>query len=108
MSDDPDFNPFADEEPTEHQKYVAAIADAIEGKESGPVMEAKDNWVSFSFASDGGYDKLAATVHGAPEFVARSFGITDFDGRVSTLMKKAIKIDAAFKKWAAEETPGKG
>ncbi|MGW3992188.1 hypothetical protein ACWEF6_01750 [Amycolatopsis sp. NPDC004772] len=71
-------------------------------------MTQQDNWVSFSFVSDTGYDKLQGTVHGEPEFVAKAFNIPDFDGKISTLMAKAIKIDKWFKTKSAEENPGKG
>lgn len=73
----------------------------------GPVMDAKDNWVSFTFASAAGYDRIGATVHGTPEFVAKTFGITDFNGKVSSLMKQAVTIDEYFKKQAGSATPGK-
>lgn len=71
------------------------------------VFESGDNWVSFSFQSAGGYDRIGATVHGTPEFVAENFGIKDFDGKVSTLMKQSIAIDKFFKGRYAEENPGK-
>lgn len=65
----------------------------------GPFMSSDDNWVSFTFVTDGGYDKLQGTVHGSAEFVAEKFGIEDFDGKVSTLMKRAIFVDSKFKSW---------
>lgn len=65
--------------------------------EEGPWMSSEDNWVSFGFTSDTGYDKIMGTVHGSPEFVADKFGIKDFDGKISTLMKQAVKVDAYFK-----------
>lgn len=71
------------------------------GKE-GPWMASDDNFVSFSFVSATGYDKIMSTVHGSPEFVAQNFGLTDFDGKVSTLMKRAIFIDGKFKEWYGE------
>lgn len=71
-------------------------------------MTQKDNWVSFSFVSDSGYDKLQGTVHGEPEYVAGMFAIEDFDGKISTLLDKALKIDKWFKAKAAEANPGKG
>lgn len=104
MSDNPDFDPFADE---------AQVEDVWSGgtpinEESGPVMQQKDNWVSFSFVSDSGYDRLQGTVHGEPEYVAEMFGVSEnFDGKLSTLMRQAVKIDKWFKKQAAEANPGK-
>lgn len=65
---------------------------------------SKDNWVSFSFNSATGYDRIGATVHGTPQFVAEAFGIENFDGRISTLMKRAILVDSVFKKWYAGDS----
>ncbi|MDA3643819.1 hypothetical protein LZ318_11730 [Saccharopolyspora indica] len=70
-------------------------------------MEKKDNWVSFSFNSAPGYDKIGATVHGEPEFVAKVFAVENFNGKVSTLMKQAVEIDKYFKKQYAKDQPGK-
>lgn len=69
-------------------------------------MEQKDNWVSFTFNSAAGYDRMGATVHGEPQFVADLFAVKDFDGKVSTLMKRAVEVDAFFKKtYAAGDAP---
>lgn len=87
-------DPFIDSTPTP------------EPAKEGPWMESKDNWVSFSFNSSPGYDKIGATVHGTPEFVAQVFAIEDFNGKVSSLMKQAVKIDEYFKKQAGTQ-PGK-
>ena len=68
-------------------------------------FEEKDNWVSFSFVSEAGFDRIQATVHGTPEFVAEKFGVTDFNGRVSQLMDQAIAVDKYFKGKAANQAP---
>lgn len=60
--------------------------------------EARENdFVSFSFVNDAGYDRVMATVHGSAEYVAGLFAIEDFDGKVSTLMKRATEVDGYFK-----------
>lgn len=65
---------------------------------SDPFAETTpENWVSFSFNSAPGYDRIGATVHGTPEFVAKAFAIEDFDGKISTLMKRAVEVDDYFK-----------
>ncbi|WP_190822032.1 hypothetical protein [Saccharopolyspora pogona] len=75
---------------------------------TGPVFEQKDNWVSFTFNSAPGYDRIGATVHGEPGFVAKVFAVKDFNGKVSSLMKQAVEIDKYFKKQYGETaTPGK-
>lgn len=84
-----------------------AADEAKPAQTAGPAVDSGDNWVSFSFASAPGYDKIAATVHGAPEFVAAAMGIENFDGKVSTLMQQAIVVDGFFKKWYSEANPGK-
>lgn len=76
-------------------------------KDPAPTVEAKDNWVSFTFASAAGYDRIGGTVHGEPKFVAELFGIEDFDGKVSTLMKRATLVDQFFKGTFQEANPGK-
>ena len=92
-------DPFGDE---------TQVWNTEEKKEAtGPVMEQKDNWVSFSFNSAPGYDKIGATVHGDPAFVAKVFGIQDFNGKVSSLMKTAVAIDEYFKKQYGAGQPGK-
>ncbi|MGV9364485.1 hypothetical protein [Amycolatopsis sp. NPDC003731] len=123
-TDDPDWDPFkdddADEAQTEAPPAEESPADKPAGstpsddpwKESGPIMAAEDNWVSFTFLGDSGYDKLSGTVHGDPEFVAKTLNVKDFDGRISTLMKQAVAIDTWFKQTAAKAKPegdqGKG
>lgn len=75
---------------------------------TGPEFNQGDNWVSFTFMSDGGYDRIGATAHGTPEFVAKVFGIEDFDGKLSTLMKRAVLVDSYFKQqYKGAATPGK-
>lgn len=74
---------------------------------AGPVFEQKDNWVSFSFNSAPGYDKIGATVHGDPEFVAKVFAVDGFNGKISMLMKQAVLIDEYFKKQYGADQPGK-
>lgn len=74
----------------------------------GPVVEQKDNWVSFTFNSAAGYDRIGATVHGDPDFVAKVFAVENFNGKVSSLMKQAIEIDKYFKKQYEAGNPGKG
>lgn len=56
-----------------------------------------DNFVSFNFLNDSGYDRTQATVHGTAEYVAELFAVEDFDGKISTLMKRATEIEAFFK-----------
>ncbi len=75
-----------------------------------PKVDQGDNWVSFSFQSAPGYDRIGATVHGTPEFVAGALGITEFDGKVSTLMQQAVVVDGYFKAWYQGDgaNPGKG
>lgn len=82
------------------------FADEAPNNSTGPVVEQKDNWVSFSFVTSPGYDKVAATVHGEPDFIANLFAVQDFNGKISSLMKQAIEIDKYFKKLAGN-TPGK-
>lgn len=91
------YDPFA-EQTAEPAAQAAANA---------PVMESKDNWVSFSFNSAPGYDRIGATVHGEPEFVAKVFAVENFDGKISTLMKQAVRIDGYFKKQYGGSTQGK-
>lgn len=94
------YDPFSDDQP----------APKTTTTETGgsPVVDQGDNWVSFSFNSAAGYDRIGATVHGSPEFVAKTFGITDFNGKVSSLMKQAVKVDEYFKKqYGGGEAPGK-
>jgi hypothetical protein len=68
-----------------------------------------DNWASFSFASAPGYDRVAGTIHGSLDFIAESFGIEGFDGKLSTLMKRAATVDSFFKKqFQAGPPAGKG
>ena len=59
--------------------------------------DREDNFVSFSFVNDAGYDRVMATVHGSAEYVAGLFAVENFDGKVSTLMKRATDIDGYFK-----------
>lgn len=104
MAPDPDFDPFKDPDETE----TPAGSTPADDPWGGPIMTQQDNWVSFSFVSDSGYDKLQGTVHGDPEYVAEMFAIEDYDGKISTLMRKAVLIDKWFKGQAAKENPGKG
>lgn len=99
------YDPFAaDSEPTRPEPVKAPAE--TKTTTGGPTMDKSEsgNWVSFGFASEPGYGKIMATVHGSPEFVAESFGIEDFDGRISTLMKRAILVDSVFKKWYAGDS----
>lgn len=61
--------------------------------------EQGNDFVSFSFVNDAGYDRIMATVHGTPDYVAGLFGFAEgeFDGKVSTLMKRATDVDGYFK-----------
>ncbi len=86
-------DPFADPKDTDHEPEVLAVT-----------ASPTENWVSFNFNSDPGYDKIFATVHGTPEFVADSFAIENFDGKISTLMKRAVEVDRFFKN---QYKPGK-
>lgn len=70
-------------------------------------MSQGENFVSFNFNSAPGYDRIGATVHGSPEYVAAAFGIQEFDGKISTLMKQAVAVDAYFKTEYARAAPGK-
>lgn len=63
----------------------------------------QDNWVSFSFVSEAGFDRIQATVHGTPEFVADKFGVQEFNGKISQLMKQAVAVDGYFKAEAARQ-----
>ncbi|MBX6360077.1 MAG: hypothetical protein IRZ03_08360 [Acidobacterium ailaaui] len=72
-----------------------------------PTVEQDDNWVSFTFNSAPGYDRIGATAHGTPEFVAKVFGIENFDGKLSTLMKRAVVVDEYFKQ-QYQGTPAQG
>ena len=95
------YDPFADD-----TEAAPRAATGPTTTTEGPTMEqgSKDNWVSISFNSATGYDRIGATVHGTPQFVAEAFGIEDFDGRISTLMKRAILVDSVFKKWYAGDS----
>lgn len=95
------YDPFADD-----TKATPRVASGQTTTAEGPKMEqgGKDNWVSLSFNSATGYDRIGATVHGTPQFVAEAFGIENFDGRISTLMKRAILVDSVFKKWYAGDS----
>lgn len=60
-------------------------------------------WVSFTFVSESGYGRIQATVHGPEDYVAAKFGVTDFTGKISQLMKQAAAIDGYFKAEAARQ-----
>lgn len=67
--------------------------------EPGPtVTPTEDGKIKFFFNSAPGYDRIGASVEGTPEFVAKSFAVEDFDGRVSSLMRRAVEVDQFFKR----------
>lgn len=73
-----------------------------------PIVQTGDNWVSVGLASGPGYDKTLTTVHGDPAWVAKLFGVKDFDGRLSTLLKQVAAVDAYNKKqYGGQGNPGK-
>lgn len=78
----PDFDPFADDEKT-------------------------DNQLSVTFKGHGGYDAPWVVLRGSAEFIADKLGVKEFDGKVSTLMKQVVKVDAFYKKELGEPS-GKG
>lgn len=62
-----------------------------------PQVQQGDNWISFQFVSEPGYGRTGLTVHGSPEFVSGLFGIEEFNGKISALMKRAPELDEYFK-----------
>ncbi|MFB9926296.1 hypothetical protein ACFORO_42640 [Amycolatopsis halotolerans] len=78
-------------------------------KEGGPELaELPNGNVKVTFKATGGYEAPWVVAEGTAGYLAGLFAIESFDGKISTLMKQAIAIDAYYKKQyvkAAETNP---
>lgn len=106
MSADPDFDPFADEAQTE------SSAEPADSKEETKVAEVEEvdgaqNGISVTFKAHGGFDAPWVVARGSADYLAGLFGVKDFDGRISTLMKQVAKVDEFYKKQIGGDS-GKG
>lgn len=92
MSDDPDWDPFADE---------ASPAEFTGGEPVGDNEErtevAENNEISVTFKAHGGFDAPWVVARGSADYLAQLMGIKEFDGRLSTLMKSVAKVDDFYK-----------
>lgn len=84
MSTDADFDPFADEK-TEEKVLTEETTETGDG-------------LTVTFKAHGGYDAPWVVVKGSANYVAGLLGVKEFDGRLSTLMKQAAKVDSFYKK----------